>query len=200
MKQNSRYATSPKRDSDGKTLKEYRVWYGIHDRVMNKDNPRYLRYKDTAICDSWNSYDNFYEDMQSKPFFNSYCLDGRSFVLDKDMFSPLSKPLYSNETTVCVPHEINTLLSRSQQDKKSGLPLGICYTKDGLRYSLSTSFPTANKRCREFKNLNDAIDYYLYHKKLRVGSVANKYKGLVDDKVYCFLLNLDLEYWYFNWK
>lgn len=181
MKQSSRYATSPKMDINGKTLKEYRVWNGIHQRVGREDVHLGI-YKDTKVSDDWNFYDNFYLDMQTKPFFHSVDFNGKPFVMDKDFFSPVGNPIYSNETTVCVPNEINSLLCKSTVKRKYDLPMGITYTKDKRRYVLSTDFPTAKSKTKEFKSLEAAVDYYLQNKKLRIISVVDSYRGLVEDK------------------
>lgn len=195
MKQSSRYAISPKKGSDGKTLKEFRVWNGIHSRAGNPEVNLGI-YTGVKVSENWCCYDNFYLDMQTKPFFHSVDLNGRPFVMDKDFFSPVGNPVYSNETTVCVPNEINSLLCKSTVKRKYDLPMGIVYSNDGRRYRLGVTFPTANKKTKEFKTLEAAVNYYLQHKKLRIISVVDSYRGLVEDKVCDYLLSIDLNTWY----
>lgn len=40
----------------------YRSWQAMHQRVLNNDN-----YKDISICERWNSFEKFFEDMGDRP-------------------------------------------------------------------------------------------------------------------------------------
>jgi hypothetical protein len=48
---------------------EYIVWNGIKDRCNNENNKRYCDYggRGITVCERWNDFSNFYEDMGDKP-------------------------------------------------------------------------------------------------------------------------------------
>ncbi len=48
---------------------EYNSWSQMKDRCNNKQNKDYHRYggRGITVCDRWNSFENFYEDMKDKP-------------------------------------------------------------------------------------------------------------------------------------
>lgn len=54
----------------------YWSWYRMHQRAGNKDghNPTYA---DVTVCERWNSYDNFFDDMSNTWFKHAH--------LDKDI-------------------------------------------------------------------------------------------------------------------
>lgn len=52
-----------------KNTREYRIWNGIRDRCLNKNSKDFERYKKRGIkiCDRWNDFKKFYEDMGKSP-------------------------------------------------------------------------------------------------------------------------------------
>lgn len=49
---------------------EYRAWYALKSRCLNKNTPQYVHYgaKGITICDKWvNSFAQFFEDMGKRP-------------------------------------------------------------------------------------------------------------------------------------
>lgn len=53
---------------------EFKVWTGIKERCLNSNNPNYINYggRGITICNRWlNSFENFLNDMGSKPDINS---------------------------------------------------------------------------------------------------------------------------------
>lgn len=57
-----------------------------------------------------------------KKWFNQHYVEG--FEIDKDLLSNKNKKLYSPETCVFLPREINRFLCKTT-NKKSQLPLGV---------------------------------------------------------------------------
>jgi hypothetical protein len=49
----------------GKGTKTYEVWKNMRQRCNNPKNPQYINYggRGIKICDRWNNYENFLEDM-----------------------------------------------------------------------------------------------------------------------------------------
>lgn len=65
----------------GKTLESrrpvtYRIWANMKQRCLNKNNADYINYggRGISICEKWNTFDGFKEDMQ-QGFKNGLSLD-----------------------------------------------------------------------------------------------------------------------------
>lgn len=50
-------------------MAEYRSWNKMRDRCLNKNGERYSDYggRGISICERWNKFENFYEDMGPRP-------------------------------------------------------------------------------------------------------------------------------------
>lgn len=84
----------------------YTSWHNMHQRAGNKDgkNPTY---SDVTVCERWNSYDNFFDDMSST-WFNGA-------TIDKDSIKPGNR--------VYCP-EYCCWMTRSDNDKERNARLG----------------------------------------------------------------------------
>ena len=69
-------AEREKRESHGMgKTREYRIWKGMRQRCLNQNNPKYMNYggRGIKICDRWEDFSKFYEDMGKCP--KAYSLD-----------------------------------------------------------------------------------------------------------------------------
>ena len=172
----------------------YDLWKGVLRRVYTTRHPSY---KNTEVCDEWCNFQNFAEWCYGQKFFNAKDVKGNSYHLDKDILSVGTK-IYSPETCCFVPHEINGLLIMyNTVSKASDLPLGVKFeppTNGGnARYSTKLSVGgRKNKYLGYFKTKEEAFQAYKEARKSYIMEVAEKWKGLVEDKVYKTLISWEL--------
>lgn len=109
-------------DLDGKRLTSYSVWSDMLRRCYSPEmllkNPTYA---DCTVCPDWMLYKNF------KEWFNLNHKENT--CLDKDILVRGNK-VYSPETCVFVPQEINKLLI-TRKAKRGEYPIGVCLHKCG---------------------------------------------------------------------
>lgn len=101
----------------------FNKWRGMRDRV--KSNPAY---SDTIICDEWNDYDNF----KRWYIHQVYSLNRiylTEYNIDKDLKYPYyyqatnGKRVYSPDTTVILPGELNVRIKNINDKSRSGIIL-----------------------------------------------------------------------------
>lgn len=63
----------------------FRVWAGMRRRVLNKNDQRYSDYggRGIAICERWNSYENFKKDMCQSFLAHCYVHGNRNTTIDR---------------------------------------------------------------------------------------------------------------------
>lgn len=172
----------------------YNIWKGVLQRVYTTRHPSYMK---TEVCDEWHNFQNFAEWCYNQKFFNTKDIKGNSYHLDKDILNNGIK-IYSPETCCFVPHEINGLLIMyNMVNKVSELPLGVKVEppkKGGnVRYSAKLSIGSGkNKYLGYFNTPEDAFIAYKKARRIYIREVAEKWKGLVDDKVYEALMSWEL--------
>ena len=99
-------------NEDGKRVMHgfYQAWKGM--RFRTKDI-----YKDATVCDEWRTLSKF------KEWFDGHFIEG--YQLDKDLMSAtMPEKLYSPETCVYIPRELN-LLFTDRGALRGDLPMGV---------------------------------------------------------------------------
>lgn len=105
---------------DGKKTKAYVCWSAMRLRVYSKNFQTHRpSYTGCKMCDEWHDFQVF-----AKWHSENY-IDG--FELDKDLLSGGQK-VYSPETCVFLPRNINTFLSGSGKQNKTGYD-GVSFIK-----------------------------------------------------------------------
>ena len=93
-----------------KDLKEYKLWNGMLERAYS---PRYHNinpsYAECSVSENFKSYEYFYEWCQKQKGFRN-----EKWHLDKDLLIKGNK-LYSEDTCVFLPHEINIALTNRKK-------------------------------------------------------------------------------------
>lgn len=119
---------------DGKkNIKSYVVWIDMLRRCYNTKNKNYSQYggKKVKVCDEWLSFSNF-----KKWFDENYRFDlekqGFRIELDKDLLGKNSK-VYSPETCIFLPHNVNSHLISTNNRNKSKFP-GCCWIKERKKW------------------------------------------------------------------
>lgn len=106
--------------TNGKTLKSYSCWKAMLQRCYDKKfRHKWKSYEDVSVCSLWLNYQNF------ASWYEQNYIEG--WALDKDILKKNNK-VYSPETCVFVPRDINAALIRNKSER--GLwPIGVTMTQ-----------------------------------------------------------------------
>ena len=113
---------------NGKTTDAYEVWKGMIRRCYSEahqdNNPTYIG---TTISNEWLNFQNFAEFYYS----NIPKFEGVKFTLDKDMLQQnVKNKIYSKETCIFVPIEINSFLTNNQARANTSGYTGVSENSD----------------------------------------------------------------------
>lgn len=178
---------------DGKKmLKEYDLWGSMLGRCsqnVQAANPSYIG---VSCSENFKSYTFFYEWCQTQVGFRNKDDNGNSWQLDKDILVKGNK-LYSEDTCVFLPRNINTLTTNSRSTR------GV----HRLGVSFNTRLNKFQSRCHDGtgkqKGLGyhpteeDAFQAYKVYKEALIKQIANEYKSQLDPRAYDALLNYRVE-------
>lgn len=144
---------------------KYQAWAGMITRCyspkLHKRNPTY---SDCSVCGEWLYFSSFKLWMVTQKW--------QGMQLDKDILK-FGNKIYSPETCMFVPPEINTLISH--QDKSRGeLPMGVSLNKENT-YRASCSVKGKKKYIGSFKTVSEAQNAYKVFK-------ANHIKAISEDQ------------------
>ena len=161
----------------GKINKNYNTWISMLRRAYcEKHHEKYPTYKDVTVCDEWHNFQNFAKWFEEnwKDHMDS------SWHLDKDILSEQNK-MYSPQTCAFVPHEINTILLKSTI-RVGNLPIGVF--KVGKKFQAKINKNGNYILIGYFNTSELAFQAYKIAKEEYIKEVADKWKGLIDPRVY----------------
>ena len=168
----------------GVITKEYEMWRHMLQRcystMFKKQQPTYI---DCAVSENFKSYEYFYEWCNKQVGFTN-----QGWHLDKDLLIKGNK-VYSENTCVFIPQEINKVLTKS--DKKRGEYLiGVSWHRKSKAFIAQIN---KNKGKREwlgtFNTELEAFDAYKTAKESFVKEQAIKWKSQIDLRAYKALVN-----------
>ena len=168
--------------------REYDLWTGMLERCYSDSlKKRYQTYIDCEVSDKFKSYEYFYEWCQNQIGFG---IDG--WQLDKDLLVKGNK-VYSENTCVFIPQEVNTLLIKCDASRGEYL-IGVCWLKKDNAFVAKVA---KNKEKREylgfFKTEIEAFNAYKKAKEAFVKEQAEKWKSQIDLRAYEALMNYQVE-------
>ncbi|WP_313184714.1 hypothetical protein [Lacrimispora sp.] len=166
----------------------YLRWHDMINRCYNeKFHELQPQYSNCEICEEWKNYSNFkkwYEE-------NYYTIGNERMDLDKDILFK-GNLVYSPETCCIVPHSINTLFINGKK-WRGNLPLGVYYEKGKGKFRARMNCDE-NTKLGTFKNPAAAFVVYKEYKENVINDMAEKYKGMIPDKVYLAMLEWKIEF------
>ena len=118
----------------------------------------------------------------SKIGFNQKDNKGKLFALDKDILVKGNK-VYSAETCCFVPQEINSLII-SANAARGELTVGVYYEKDTCKLKVRVSIDGKLKHIGRYTCKLEAFYAYKQAKENHIKEVADKYKDVIDPRVY----------------
>ena len=170
-----------------KKVNMYTSWCNMLGRCYNeKEVLKFPTYKNTIVCKEWHNYQNFakWYDENRKDYMDN------SWDLDKDILIKGNK-IYSPETCCFVPQEINTLFTK-RNSERGELPIGV-YDKDGRYASQIRIKGIDNIYLGTFTTPEEAFKAYKIAKEQYIKEVADKWRGLISEKVRQAMYNYQVE-------
>ena len=172
----------------GRNTKEYDLWNGMLRRCYSDSfKKRCPTYEDCECSENFKYYEYFYEWCNKQIGFGN---DG--WQLDKDLLVKGNK-VYSENTCVFIPQEINLLLVKRDNNRGEHL-IGVSWHKKDNAFVAMVS---KNKEKREylgfFKTELEAFNAYKTAKEAFVKEQADKWKLQIDIRAYNALMNYTVE-------
>ena len=158
----------------------YKIWKDMFKRCYDiKYLSKFNTYIDCLVCEEWYDYQKF-ADWYYK---NYYEIENNRMELDKDILHKGNK-IYSPETCVFVPQEINYLFVKCNKNRGE-YPIGVYLHSDGDKYVAECS--NINKKGKylgRYDTVEEAFEVYKDYKEEVIKRIADKYYGLIPDKLY----------------
>lgn len=153
----------------------YSVWKGMLERCY-KSNTKYHSYQDCYVCEEWHKLSGF------RKFFDDNYIEG--FALDKDFLFPGNK-VYSPNTCIFIPKEINSLLIRCGRYKNGNLH-GVNFNRKLGKYVANVSCSKTGKRIHigVYNTKEEAEKAYILKKSEIIRNIADKYKDVMPEFTY----------------
>jgi len=171
----------------GKDIKEYQLWQNMLQRCFSDGlKQKYPAYEGVTCSKEWLSMTKFIEDVSQ---MKGYGFDG--WALDKDILQKGNK-LYSKDTCCFVPHEINSLLTKRDNDRGE-FPVGVCFDKHAGKFKARLNINGKAKHLGLFPTPEEAFQAYKAAKEAQIKVVAQQWKDQLDERVYQALLKYTVE-------
>ena len=172
---------------NGRKTKEYVLWCHMFERCYSDAyKKKYPTYEGCEVSDNFKSYEYFYEWCHKQVGFN------KEWHLDKDLLIKGNK-VYSEDTCVFLPSEINSLLTKREALRGEHL-IGVSWCKKANAFKASVN---KNKGKQEhlgyFKTELEAFNAYKVAKESFVKEQAEKWKGKIDNRAYDALMSYKVE-------
>lgn len=183
--------------------KAYAAWNHILSRCYNPEvQKKQPYYYDCSVDERWHCFAVFEEwfmQQEQRHFKEDYHV-GRRWSIDKDILVRGNK-VYSPETCCFVPNEINSAVTKAKSKSvHKGLPEGVGVIKPKTKgskvgYTARAHSGTTDKDryLGYYDTPERAFKVYKYAKEAHIKSLAEKWKGKIDDKVYQALLEWKIE-------
>lgn len=171
-------------------IPEYKMWKNLLKRVYSKayhkKSPTYIG---TSLDERWLSLTAFIKDVSKLPNFEKGLTGG--WCLDKDIIVNGNKH-YSLDTCCFVPPDVNN--NFKQLNKDSGLPIGVYLKKSSGKFACDCTTPTKTVYLGAYATVEDAFEVRKTFKQGVMKDLANKYRGVLDNRVIYKLDNFDYDY------
>ena len=173
---------------NGVRTKEYGLWVRMLERCYSdsfkKKNPTYIY---CEVSDKFKSYEYFYEWCNKQ-----IGSDNEGWQLDKDLLVKGNK-VYSENSCVFIPQEINSLLIKSTASRGEHL-IGVCWSNTHKAFKAQVSKSKGKReRLGCFKTEIEAFNAYKEAKEAFVKEQANNWKSQIDERAYEALMKYTVE-------
>ena len=173
---------------NGVKTKEYELWKSMLRRCYSdKYQKKYPTYEGCEVSNNFKSYEYFYEWCHKQIGFSN-----QDWQLDKDLLVKGNK-VYSEDSCVFIPKEINTLLTKSTSSRGEYL-IGVCWHKARKAFMAQVGKGKGKlKHLGYFTTEIEAYNAYKQAKEVFVKEQAEKWKSQIDERAYEALMNYTVE-------
>lgn len=162
--------------------KIYQTWQNMLARCYNdKYQEKFLTYIGCSVIDYWHNFQVF-----AKWYENNYVED---WQLDKDILIKGNK-IYSPETCVFVPQEVNKLFVKSNAIRGE-YPIGVY--KVGDKFIARLNINGKHTHIGTFNTPQEAFKAFKTAKENQIKCVANEWKDKITKQTYQALINYTVE-------
>lgn len=165
----------------------YKKWNGMMQRCYNPknkiNNPSY------EACTSSETFRHFSK--FKSWYYSQIGCEQEGWHLDKDILIKGNK-VYSEDTCCIVPPEINVALTNNKSVRGS-FPQGVIYNSTKTRYRARIQRGDTWESLGTYDTPEEAFYAYKPVKEAHIKSLAEKWKGNVDPRVYEALMNWIIE-------
>ena len=175
--------------SEGDILtKEYVLWKSMLKRCYsNTFKKKYPTYEGCEVSNKFKSYEYFYEWCNKQVGFGN-----KDWHLDKDLLIKGNK-VYSENTCVFLPKEINLLLIKSTASRGEHL-IGVYWHKTKKAFIAKVNKNKGKQECLGLFNTEiEAFNAYKQAKENFIKEQANKWKSQIDPRAYEALMNYTVD-------
>ena len=170
---------------DASHTQAYKIWKHVLSRCCDLGfKKRCPTYANCTVCDDWLLFSNF------KKWFDEHYV--KNWHIDKDVLVKGNRT-YSPETCCFVPHEINTLLIKSNFIRGECC-IGVKRSTSSNRFEAYIKKHNKNIYLGSFDTEKEAFQAYKTEKEQYIKQVAKLYQKEMSDKIYNALLNYKVEY------
>ena len=165
---------------------EYQTWNNMLKRAYDhKTKENQPSYKESSVCEEWHNFQNFAEWCNDQVGFRTTDNNGKCYQLDKDLIV-LGSKIYSPETCCFIPQCLNLVVSKRVSNRK--YPTGVCFDTKTNKFIASLTKFGKYKFLGYFDNSEEAFQTFKVNKESYVAELAEKWKGVISDRVYKALL------------
>lgn len=168
---------------------QYRAWSSMLQRCYDeKLHIKRPRYKGCKVVEEWHNFQVFAKWFDD----NYYEIEGQTMCLDKDILNKGNK-IYSPETCVFVPQNINTIIVKSDSIR-GDLPIGISFHKSSNKYQAKckNSFGK-DVYLGIFETTKEAFSTYKKYKEKLIKEVAEIHIDRIPKRLYNALMKYEVE-------
>ena len=171
----------------GVQTKEYKLWCCMLVRCYSDSfKKKQPTYEGCKVSENFKSYEYFYEWCHSQIGFGN-----KDWQLDKDLLIKGNK-IYSENTCVFLPKEINSLLTKREALRGEHL-IGVSWSKTNKAFVAMVNKNKGNSKwLGYFKTEIEAFNAYKQAKEAFVKEQANKWKSQIDERAYNALMNYEV--------
>ena len=172
----------------GRDTKEYTLWKNMLQRCYsNTYKKKYPTYESCEVSNKFKSYEYFYEWCNKQIGFSN-----QDWHLDKDLLTKGNK-VYSENSCVFIPNEINSLLTKSTASRGEHL-IGVCWHKKDKSFVAQVNKSKGGREwLGSFKTEIEAFNAYKIAKESFIKEQAEKWKSQIDERAYKALMNYTVE-------
>ena len=173
---------------NGIHTKEYKLWQNMLVRCYSDSSKkRRPTYEGCEVSDNFKNYEYFYEWCHKQIGFSN-----QDWHLDKDLLVKGNK-VYSENTCVFLPKEINSLLTKREASRGEHL-IGVSWDKRDMAFISRVNKNTGKSEYLGYFNTElEAYNAYKTAKESFIKEQAEKWKSQIDERAYEALMNYTVE-------